>query len=470
MQEIIQTSLTITAFVMLMMLVIEYINVQTKGKWDQPLRKKRWLQIIVAALLGAIPGCLGVYTVVSLFTHKVVSFGALVSAMIATSGDEAFVMFAMIPKQALWISLIILALAIVTGFVVNVFFKNVSFGKQHDHQFDIHQSEVKCAHKNEHKIVDNIKKMSFTRGFILTGLLLFMAFLFTGVDLHNHSFSLNKVIFSEASAMQDGKLVEPINEDIDLHHDCSKHNHHQAHNHTEEHSHTETQESQLHDILDDMLAEEAEYMQIDDSEHVHTHECESHEHHQHEANPANSDNHSIHSHDSHEGHHHHHGEEPPFNLPKTIFVLLSLFSIFIVLAVPNHFIEEHIWNHVIKKHFLKIFLWTFGTLVFIYYANYFSQEYFQFDMMSFAKNNLWLILIFAILIGILPESGPHMVFISLFATGVIPISILMANSIVQDGHGSLPLLAENKKAFFHMKWINMLVGLIVGSLGIFFGF
>jgi hypothetical protein len=44
----------------------------------------------------------------------------------------------------------------------------------------------------------------------------------------------------------------------------------------------------------------------------------------------------------------------------------------------------------------------------------------------------------------------------------------MANSIVQDGHGMLPLLAESKKSFLWVKIINIIVGLIVGLSGYFF--
>ena len=88
-------ALMITGFVFIMMLVIEYINVQSKGLWQKNLSKNKWRQYLIAGFLGAIPGCLGAFTMVAMFSHKLVSFGALVTTMIATSGDEAFVMFAM---------------------------------------------------------------------------------------------------------------------------------------------------------------------------------------------------------------------------------------------------------------------------------------------------------------------------------------------------------------------------------------
>ncbi|HOS84885.1 MAG TPA: putative manganese transporter, partial [Bacteroidales bacterium] len=75
----------------------------------------------------------------------------------------------------------------------------------------------------------------------------------------------------------------------------------------------------------------------------------------------------------------------------------------------------------------------------------------------------------AILIGIIPESGPHIIFLSLYISGAIPLSILLVNSIVQDGLGALPLIAESKKTFFQVKFINMIVAAIVGFVGLQFG-
>jgi hypothetical protein len=76
----------------------------------------------------------------------------------------------------------------------------------------------------------------------------------------------------------------------------------------------------------------------------------------------------------------------------------------------------------------------------------------------------------AVLIGFIPESGPHLIFVALFFNGIIPFSILLANSIVQDGHGALPLLAESRKNFIYMKLISGAAGLITGLIGLGVGF
>lgn len=76
----------------------------------------------------------------------------------------------------------------------------------------------------------------------------------------------------------------------------------------------------------------------------------------------------------------------------------------------------------------------------------------------------WLVLFLACLIGLLPESGPHLIFVTLFAKGMIPISILLASSIVQDGHGMLPMLAHSRREFFIIKAINFSAGLLFGAV------
>jgi len=92
------------------------------------------------------------------------------------------------------------------------------------------------------------------------------------------------------------------------------------------------------------------------------------------------------------------------------------------------------------------------------------------DMNSFVANNMLLLLLLAVAIGVIPESGPHLIFVTLFAAGTIPFSILLASSISQDGHGMLPLFAESKRSFLAIKTVNMIVAFIVGGLGYLIGY
>jgi hypothetical protein len=79
-------------------------------------------------------------------------------------------------------------------------------------------------------------------------------------------------------------------------------------------------------------------------------------------------------------------------------------------------------------------------------------------------------ILLAILIGIIPDSGPHLLFVTLFATGTVPFSVLLASSISQDGHAALPLLAESKRSFVKAKIVNALVAAAMGYFCYFVGF
>lgn len=114
-------ALMITGFVLTMMVLIEYINVQTRGWWQEDLKKSGWKQYAIALLLGASPGCLGAFTVVSLYAHGAMSFGALVGAMIATSGDESFVMLAMFPGRAVILAGALMAIGWLMALVTDRF-------------------------------------------------------------------------------------------------------------------------------------------------------------------------------------------------------------------------------------------------------------------------------------------------------------------------------------------------------------
>ena len=89
-------------------------------------------------------------------------------------------------------------------------------------------------------------------------------------------------------------------------------------------------------------------------------------------------------------------------------------------------------------------------------------------MKLWIEGNIYLVILVAALIGIIPESGPHIIFISMYVSGALPdeglqaFAILLTSSIVQDGHGAIPLLAESGRSFIIAKLINVIIGLIVG--------
>ena len=349
----------ITTFVMVMMMVIEYLNVKTRGDWAQKLKKSPFLQIVFAAVMGMIPGCLGAYTIVSLYAHEVIRFSALVTAMIATSGDEAFVMFSLMPEYALLISVIIFVIAILVGTLLLFFGKRFEFFCVPPGHMVVHHHEIDAQSQSPQSIVQNLKKITFIRAVLIFGVISFLIGMATGIFHHEH---LDISTLSGA----------------------------QPHLHEHEHFH-----------IDWVLV---------------------------------------------------------------TYVVVMTLALYIFLTASDHFLEDHLWGHVIRKHFVKILAWSFGTMLII---ALFGQFY---EVNQWISENLWMILLLAVLIGIIPESGPHLVFVILFFQGSIPFSILLASSIVQDGHGALPLLAESRKSFFTMKAINVAVGLLAGAIGLLVGF
>jgi len=351
--SLLKQSLLITLFVLSMMLIIEYLNVLTRGIWSKSLKSSPTKQILLAAILGLIPGCLGAYTAVSLYVHNIIGTGALAAAMIATSGDEAFFMFSIIPSTAFVLHIALFVIAIAAGFAVHTFYKK----KESDHpqkHFHLHDEEPDCVCYDRKVLGSQFKNMSSVR--IFSAIVVIITMIIIAFEL--------------------------------LHHD-----------------HQETS------LFSGLL-------------------YGSHEH--------------------------------PVWISITFLIVLST-SLFILLTVGEHFIKEHVMNHIIKKHFIRIFLWTFFTLLLIYILDQFI------DLKSIISDNLYIVLLIAVLVGIIPESGPHFLFIILFASGSLPFSILLANSIVQDGHASLPLLAETRKGFVRIKIINVIVGLIIGFVGLLFG-
>jgi hypothetical protein len=81
---------------------------------------------------------------------------------------------------------------------------------------------------------------------------------------------------------------------------------------------------------------------------------------------------------------------------------------------------------------------------------------------EFVRQHMELVGLLAVFMGIIPESGPHMIFVMLYANGMIPFSILLASSIVQDGHGMLPLLSYTVKDSILIKLFNLVFGIIIG--------
>ena len=367
--EALRNAVLITGLVVVMMMMIESLNIESRGLVFKGLKNTKFGQVIIASLLGSIPGCMGGFAAVSLYTHRMFSFGALIAMMIASSGDEAFVMLAMIPQQALVLFAVLFVLAIIAGVSVDAIHDRI-----HSRSCDKHDHSD-CGVKTEctdgyHESNENNGKRHYgwKRILMFIGLAVFITALASGQLGHDHT----------------------------------------AHSHEHEHIH--------------------------DNHHEQEHE-----------------------------HEHEHGidllSEDWMNV---LFAGLSVIVLFVLLFASDNFVEEHLWNHIVRKHFVTTFAWTFGVLLVLGIGLQYV------DIEHWISDNTVLMILLATLVGIIPESGPHMIFVTLFAAGVVPFPVLLASSISQDGHSSIPLLAESRKSFAWAKLINCVVALAAGFASMLF--
>lgn len=326
-------ALMITTFVFVMMLFVDYIEVLTKGKMSKVIRGGYWRQYVWASALGVTPGCLGAFMNVSFYTHGVLSFGAVAGGMIATSGDEAFVMLTLFPSQAIMLFSILFILGVVSAWVID---RITPLLKIKPYQVcelsEVHFKEEVCKILDIQGILDNLKNTTLSRFLLLVMILIFIILVVGGII-----------------------SIEEITE------------------------------------------------------------------------------------------------------KNTLIASLSL-AIFIIITVPEHYLEEHIWNHIAKKHLWRVFLWTFFALLVVDIGLKFC------DLESFVKSHIVWVLLIASLVAIIPESGPHLIFVMMFTKGIIPFSVLLASSIIQDGHGMLPLLSYSRKDFLLIKSVNFIIGLTCGLI------
>ena len=339
--EALRTAVLVSGLVVIMMMLIESFNVESRGRAFAPLRRSGFLQVISSALLGSIPGCVGGFAVVSLYTHRMLSFGALLAMMIASVGDESFMMLAMFPGKAVLLFAGLFVLGVCTGLVVD----RLSNGQKRvptrlEDTYDLHDEDGH-HHDPVPQEGKQVRRYGWKRMVMLLGVALFLAALLSGWLEED-----------EGAPLSGFNLL---------------------------------------------------------------------------------------------------GEKWIF----WIFGALSLVVLGELIFASDHFIQEHLWEHIIRRHLPSIFGWTFGVLLAV-------GLLFRFvDLEAWIGGNTSIMVLLAIAVGLIPESGPHLAFVTLYAGGVIPFDVLLANSIVQDGHASLPLIADSKKAFVKAKAFKVGIALVV---------
>jgi len=266
--EVLLETLKVLLIVLALMILTEYLELRFKDTIQKKITRKPLNQYVMSSFLGAVPGCVDAFFIVSLYVHGMVGFGALAAVMIATAGDEAFVMLAMMPRTALLIFAICLVLGIIAGFLADWVARKVKLKTCQPCEIEIHEEELST----------------------------------------------------------------------------------------------------------------------------------------------------------------------------------------------KHFLKEHVYNHIIKRHLPRLFLWLFFTMLVL------QLILFKFDLATIMPQNTLLLIILAALVGIIPESGPHLIFLLLFVEGLIPFSVLLVSSIVLDGHGLLPVLSYSIKDTFYVKAFNVAFGLVIGMI------
>ncbi len=340
-------AVVISFFVFVMMLLVDFLDTVSQMRANRLIRGGRWRQYSLAAFLGATPGCLGAFMNVSLYIHGVISFGALVGGMIATSGDEAFVMLTQFPAQAVVLFVLLLAGGVLFAWISDRLIQALGISPSEACREDqcIHCRSGTGATKGFNvvfgpaSVSENFRRLSFTR-FLLLALIAAFAFLVsTGI-----------------------------------------------------------------------------------------------------IGPA------------------------AWDWKRITFLVLSICAGVIAAVASEHYLHYHIWDHILKRHLFRVFCWSFGALLFIHWSLAF------WNLESFIRTHMVWVLLISALVGIVPESGPHMIFVMMYAEGMIPFSVLFTTSFVQDGHGMLPLLSYSVKDFAMVKGLNLIFGLVAGGILFAFGF
>ena len=394
--DTLRNSVLITGIVIIMMMMIESFNLESHSRFFNRVKGSSFRQVLLAALLGSIPGCIGGFATVSLYSRRLLSFGALTAMMIASAGDEAFVMLAMMPDKALWIFALLFVIAVFSGIAIDWITKSRNI-------IDCHPEPSAICHPERSRRRSEGSGSEQRKTVTDSSLPLRMTT--SQIRMTAPQIKMTPQQIGPTAGGKEDAMAEKDGQD------------------TERRSLTWQRLVLTGAIALFAIALAAGWME--------------HDH----AVPETG---QIH-----------------LNLlsewwMNLIFAILCIVMVVIMCFRSDSFIKETLWHHVLQKHLPNIFAWTFGVLL----AIGLLSEYI--DLNTWVSDNPALMILLAVAIGIIPESGPHLIFVTLYASGLVPLPVLLASSISQDGHSSLPLLAEDKKSFAYAKLLNCLIALIVG--------
>ena len=113
----------VVTFVFIGLLIANYIIDIIVGPeiFEEWMKSSDYILILLAAIIGFIPGCGGMITVAAAYiTIANFPIAALIAAAVATSGDGIFPLFAQNKKDGLIVSLFGLVVALIVGYLALV--------------------------------------------------------------------------------------------------------------------------------------------------------------------------------------------------------------------------------------------------------------------------------------------------------------------------------------------------------------
>ncbi len=111
--------LQVSVFVGFTLFIFIGMDALTRFNISNILEKTKKFHVVMASLLGALPGCGGAIVVVTQYIQGRISFGSFVAVLTATMGDAAFLLLAAEPLTGLFIFILGAFVGTISGFIVD---------------------------------------------------------------------------------------------------------------------------------------------------------------------------------------------------------------------------------------------------------------------------------------------------------------------------------------------------------------
>ncbi|MDR0879711.1 MAG: putative manganese transporter [Clostridioides sp.] len=404
-------------------LLFEYVNHASSGKFAQILSEHRRLQPLFGAVVGAIPGCGGTIAIVPLYVSGDLSFGTIIASLIASLGDASFVLMSSNLKLFFFVMAILFVTGVVTGYLVDILklSEKLGIGKQKISIEEYYRKNNVHIHKDNHE--------GHQHGAHKDGE--------QSLDIHKHVKQGKKCCtdgYSKNNCDKKDKKCKLVTEY------CSISN-------IEELAHEHGNSSTLAYILTHGIGYKVYigtiiigflFMLIA-----------------------------------------HSGIESPFisslhSLEEIISVIGIVFSIIYMIAFRKVFKDENVHEHENKKHsFRELLIHSVGDISFV--ITWIFIAYIAYDVIIFVlggdKQLVNLVLSTGIIsvfigagLGLIPGCGIQILLMSLYLKGSVPLAALIANAISQDGDALFPILAMDKKAALWSMVITTIPAVIIGVI------